>query len=122
MLTRYKIPKTILWVTNLLVIFLVLFTLYRLSTYIAFGRHTISFGDAVPSLLLGIRYDLRWIAFILFPVILMSMSPRLSPFFPPGIRNGGPGTWRLSHLSFLFFLRLDLAAGHITRLRSMQVP
>lgn len=121
MLARYKIPKTILWVTNLLVIFLILFSLYRLSVYFAFKGHEISFGKAIPSFLLGIRYDLRWIAYILLPIILFSIIPELSPFFLAGIKNGGAGTWQLSHLLYLFFLQQVLEAGLIIIPHWMQV-
>ena len=101
MLRRYKIPKTILWVTNLLVIFLLIFTLFRLATFIAFKPKGISFGDVIPSFLMGIRYDLRWIAFILLPVILLSMIPKLSPFF--SARNKKWWTWYLAVVTFIVF-------------------
>ncbi|MBK7291432.1 MAG: hypothetical protein IPI78_15040 [Chitinophagaceae bacterium] len=65
---------------NLLVIFLLIFTLFRVATFIAFKPNNISFGDAIPSFLMGIRYDLRWISFILLPIVLFSMLPQLSPF------------------------------------------
>ncbi|HWR34223.1 MAG TPA: hypothetical protein VN451_11880, partial [Chitinophagaceae bacterium] len=85
MFVKYRISKTLLWVINLLLIFLVVFTLYRFVTFFAF-RHKfypngIGFGEVFPSFLLGIRYDLRWISIILMPVVLFSMSPRLSPFY-----------------------------------------
>ncbi len=71
MLTRYKIPKTILWVINLFLIFLLIFTLFRLATFFAFKSDfkpgKISFTDIIPSFLMGVQYDLRWIAIILLP-------------------------------------------------------
>jgi hypothetical protein len=82
MLRRYKIPKTIMWISNLFLIFLLIFTLFRLATYFAFKPQGISFGDLVPSFLLGVQYDLRWIAIILLPIVVIS------------IKNGGPGTWQ----------------------------
>ncbi len=101
MLSRFKIPKTILWVTNLLVIFLLIFTLFRLATFFAFKPKDITMGDAFPSFLMGIRYDLRWIAFILLPVILLSMIPKLSPFY--SARNKKWWTWYLAVVTFIVF-------------------
>jgi phosphoglycerol transferase MdoB-like AlkP superfamily enzyme len=84
-LVKFRIPKTILWVINLLLIFLLLFTLYRVVVFFAFRNKFysdgISFGEVISSFLLGIRYDLRWIAIVLMPVVLISMSPRVSPFY-----------------------------------------
>ena len=113
MLVKYKIPKTILWVINLLLIFLLIFTLYRLVTFFAF-RHKfypngIGFGDVIPSFLLGIRYDLRWIAFILMPVVLFSMIPRLSPYY--STRNKKIWTTYLALVTFIVFF--FFAAGFV---------
>lgn len=101
MLVKYKIPKTILWVINLLLIFLLIFTLFRLTTFLAFRPPNVSFGDVVPSFLMGIRYDLRWISFILLPVVLVSMFPRLSPFYSS--RNKKRWTWYLAITTFIVF-------------------
>lgn len=101
MLTRYRIPKTILWVVNLLLIFLLIFTLYRLVTFMAFRPKQISITDAFPSFLMGIRYDLRWIAFVLLPIILASLWPKLSPFF--SARNKKWWTWYLAIVTFIIF-------------------
>ena len=101
MLSRFKIPKTILWVTNLLVIFLLIFTLFRLATFLAFRPKGISLGDVIPSFLMGIRYDLRWIAFILLPIIILSMTPKLSPFY--SARNKKWWTWYLAVSTFIVF-------------------
>lgn len=101
MLVKYKIPKTILWVINLLVIFLLIFTVFRLATYFAFKPKNLSFGNLIPSFLMGIRYDLRWIAFILLPIVLISMVSRLSPFYSS--RNKKWWTWYLAVVTFIVF-------------------
>lgn len=101
MLVKYKIPKTLLWVANLFVIFLLIFTLFRLATFLAFRPKTVSFADAIPSFLMGIRYDLRWVSIILLPVVAASAFPRLSPFFSS--RNKKWWTWYLAIVTFIVF-------------------
>ena len=102
MLIKYKIPKTILWVVNLLLIFLLIFTLFRLVTCIAFKPKTISFDELIPSFLMGIRYDLRWISIILLPIVVVSTIPRLSPFY--SARTKKWWTWYLAVVTFIVFL------------------
>ena len=115
MLAKYKIPKTILWVINLLLIFLLIFTLYRLATFFAF-RHKfyqkgIGLDEVIPSFLMGIRYDLRWIAFILLPIILLSLLPRLSPYYCS--RNKKWWTWYLAVATFLVFFFFAAGFGSL---------
>jgi phosphoglycerol transferase MdoB-like AlkP superfamily enzyme len=102
MLVKYKIPKTLLWVVNLLLIFLLIFTLFRLVTCIAFKPKTMSFNELVPSFWMGIRYDLRWISIILLPIVLVSMRPKLSPFY--SARNKKWWTWYLAIITFIVFI------------------
>lgn len=85
-----------------MVIFLLIFTLYRIATFIAFKPASVSIGEAIPSFLLGVRYDLRWIALILLPVILLSMSPRLSPFY--SAKNKRWWSWYLAIVTFIVFV------------------
>jgi phosphoglycerol transferase MdoB-like AlkP superfamily enzyme len=101
MLVRFKIPKTILWIVNLLVIFFFIFTLFRLATYFAFKPADLAFADLFPSFLLGMRYDLRWISIILLPVVLLSLYPQLSPFY--SARNKKWWTWYLAIVTFIVF-------------------
>ncbi|HEY6504912.1 MAG TPA: LTA synthase family protein [Chitinophagaceae bacterium] len=102
MFLKYKIPKTILWVINLLLIFLLIFTLFRVVTYFAFKPKGLSFIELIPSFLMGIQYDLRWIAIILLPIILVSMVPQLSPFY--AARNKKWWTWYLAVVTFVVFV------------------
>jgi phosphoglycerol transferase MdoB-like AlkP superfamily enzyme len=101
MLIRYKIPKTILWVANLFVIFLLIFTSFRIATYFAFRPNDILFFDMLPSFFLGLKYDLRWISMILLPIILVSLHPQFSPFHSP--RNKKWWTWYLALITFVVF-------------------
>jgi phosphoglycerol transferase MdoB-like AlkP superfamily enzyme len=117
MLKRYKIPKTILWVINLFLIFLLIFTLFRFATYLAFKPKNFSFADLVPSFLMGIRYDLRWIAIILLPVIVVSMFQQFSPFYSS--RNKKWWTWYLAIVTFIvfFFFAADFGSFSYNRTR-----
>ncbi len=112
MLSRFKIPKTILWVSNLLAIFLLIFTLFRVTIFIAFKPKGVSFGDVIPSFLMGIRYDLRWIAFILMPIIFFSMIPKLSPFYMA--RNKKWWTWYLAVVTFIIFVFFAAGFGSLS--------
>ena len=117
MLTRFKIPKTLLWVTNLLLIFMGIFMLFRLATYFAFKPKDFSLGDVIPSLLMGIRYDLRWISIILLPIVLLSCIPRLSPFYSS--QNKKWWTWYLAVVTFIvfFFFAADFGSFSYNRTR-----
>lgn len=117
MLKRYKIPKTILWVVNLFLIFLLIFTIFRFATFLAFRPHSFSFTDTIPSFLMGIRYDLRWIAIILLPIIIVSMFPQFSPFYSS--RNKKWWTWYLAVITFIvfFFFAADFGSFSYNRTR-----
>lgn len=101
MLIRLKLPKTILWVVNLFFIFLLIFTVFRFTTFFAFKPKDLSFGDLLPSFLLGIRYDLRWIALVLLPIVFVSLIPKFSPFYSR--KNKIWWTWYLAVITFLVF-------------------
>lgn len=113
MFVKYKIPKTILWVINLLLLFLAIFTLYRLATFFVF-RHKfypngIGLDEVIPSFLLGMRYDLRWISFILLPIVVISLYPKFSPFHSS--LNKKIWTWYLAFVTFIVFF--FFAAGFV---------
>lgn len=110
MLRRYKVPKTILWVVNLFFIFLLLFTSFRVATFFAFHPPDLDFGDVLPAFYLGVQYDLRWISLLLLPIVLLSMSPRLSPFY--SARNKQWWTWYLALVTFIvfFFFAADMGS------------
>lgn len=113
MLTRFKIPKTLLWVANLLVIFFIMFFLYRVLIYLFFllpkGLGLVS---ALPAFALGILYDLRWISFVLLPIVFLSLVPRLSPFYSSG--NKKWWTWYLALITFFIFFFFAAGFGSMS--------
>ena len=69
------------WVLQLFFILLLAFTVLRLITFINFRPEHLSFRDAFPSFLLGLRYDVRWICIALAPLLLIGSIPSVSPFY-----------------------------------------
>jgi len=80
MLIKWRVPKTIQWIVKLFFIYLLIFTAFRVATVVCFKPKTIPVTDLLPSFWLGLKYDLRWIAFILFPIAILSLFPKLAPF------------------------------------------
>ncbi|RYY90430.1 MAG: LTA synthase family protein [Chitinophagaceae bacterium] len=107
MLARTRLPKTLLWVINLLFIYLVLFTGMRMLMLALFKPASESVHDLLPSFFLGLRYDLRWISIVLLPILLLSLWQRLSPFYAE--RNKKLWTWYLAAMTFfiVFFFAAD---------------
>jgi phosphoglycerol transferase MdoB-like AlkP superfamily enzyme len=117
MLLRLRLPKTLLWVFNLMMIFLAMFTAYRVLTLMAFRPEGERWRDLFPSLFLGLRFDLRWISIILLPMIVASLIPACSPFYAP--RNRRVWTWYLAVMTFLviFFFAADFGCFSYNKTR-----
>jgi phosphoglycerol transferase MdoB-like AlkP superfamily enzyme len=110
MLIKLRLPKTLLWVFNLFVIFIMMFTLYRFLTLMAFQPQGEQWSDVIASFLLGLRFDLRWISIVLLPIVIASLIPELSPFH--SMRNRKMWTWYLAVVTFfiIFFFAADFGA------------
>lgn len=80
MLISRRVPKTIQWIVKLFLIYLCIFTAFRVATVFFFKPGNTSVLDLGSAFWLGLKYDLRWIAIILLPIALLSLLPRLSPF------------------------------------------
>jgi len=95
------------WVINIMMMLWVVFTVFRLATFIAFKPTSLTFNQCLPSFLLGLHYDLRWIALLVLPVVLFSIRPSLSPYYSD--RNKLFWTWYLAVVIFivLFFFIAD---------------
>ena len=80
MLISWRVPKTIQWIVKLFIIYLCIFTAFRIATVICFKPASISVFELGSAFFLGLKYDLRWIAIMLLPIALLSLFPKLSPF------------------------------------------
>ncbi len=78
---KWKVAKTIQWMIKIFFIYLCIFTLFRIITVIAFKPKEISITELGPSFWLGFKYDLRWIAIALSPIIVLSVFKKFSPFY-----------------------------------------
>ncbi|HVF97964.1 MAG TPA: hypothetical protein VM871_11610, partial [Flavisolibacter sp.] len=109
MLLHLRIPKTLLWVLNLLLLYTLLFTVFRCATLVFFKPEGESFSDVWPSFLLGLRFDLRWISILLLPVVVAGMVPGLSPYH--SARNKKFWTWYLAITTFVVVLIYTIDFG-----------
>ena len=107
MLIRGRVPKTIQWIVKLFLIYLCIFTAFRIATVICFKPKSISVWELAPAFWLGLKYDLRWIAVILMPIALFSLFPRLSPFFSERSKKRWTFYLGIITLLVLFFYGAD---------------
>jgi len=107
MLISRRVPKTIQWIVKLFLIYLCIFTAFRIATVFFFKPASISVLDLGPSFWLGLKYDLRWIALILLPIALFSLYPRLSPFYSERSKKRWTFYLGLITLLVLFFYGAD---------------
>ncbi len=111
MILKNKLPKavplTIQWLMVLWVIYVLIFTLFRVITVFLFRPVNIPFSSLLPSFWLGFRFDAKWISMILLPIAILSLYPKFSPFFSE--RNKRLWSYYLAVTSFivLFFFGAD---------------
>ncbi len=87
MLTEWRVPKTIQWLVNLFAVYLIIFTAFRIAIVLFFKPVELSTMDLLPSFWLGLKYDLRWISILLFPIAVSSMFKKLNPFYSQKTKN-----------------------------------
>ena len=107
MLIKWRVPKTVQWIVKLFFIYLFIFTAFRIATVICFKPKAISIFELWPSFWLGLKYDLRWIAFILFPISLFSLYPKFSPFYSERLKKFWTFYLGILTLLVLFFYGAD---------------
>ena len=110
MFVRLKIPKTILWTINLFLVLFLFFTVFRVITFFAFKPSGFGIHESIPSFLMGIQYDLRWLSLILLPIMLLSINRSFTPFYSG--RNRRIWTWYFAATFFIifFFFIADLVS------------
>jgi phosphoglycerol transferase MdoB-like AlkP superfamily enzyme len=117
MFVHTRLPKTLLWVINLLMIYVLMFTLFRLAMLVAFKPEDEQWAGLFPSFWLGLRYDLRWIAILLLPIVLVSHFENFSPFYSS--KNKTWWTWYLAFVTFIviFFFAADFGCFSYNKTR-----
>ncbi len=110
MLIRWKFPKTIQWIIKLFIIYLSIFSTFRIATLIFFKPVNIETSSLFSSFWLGLQYDLRWIAIVLLPIACISLFPRFSPFYSERCKKGWAIYLAVLTLLLLFFFGADF--GH----------
>ena len=110
MLLKLRIPKTIQWIIQLFLIFLSIFTGFRLLTLLFFKPANLEFYSLFSSFWLGLKYDLRWIALVLLPIACISLFPKFSPFYSERCKKGWAIYLAVVILLLLFFFGADF--GH----------
>lgn len=81
MFTKWRVSKTVQWLVTLYIIYLIIFTLFRVATVLFFKPAKLPLIELLPAFWLGLKYDLRWIAFILSPIVIAGWFKKLSPFY-----------------------------------------
>jgi phosphoglycerol transferase MdoB-like AlkP superfamily enzyme len=107
MLIKWRVSKTIQWLVKLFFIYLIIFTVFRVATVVFFLPEKTHVSELWPSFWLGLKYDLRWIAFILFPIALFSAVPRFSPFHSQRMKSFWTIYLGFLTLFVLFFFGAD---------------
>lgn len=107
MLTKWLVPKTIQWIVKIFLIYLFIFTAFRVATVIFFKPANIGLLELAPSFWLGLKYDLRWISFILFPIAFLSIFKKLSPYYSERMKKFWTIYLGILTLLVLFFYGAD---------------
>lgn len=107
---RFLLPPTARWVLQLFWIYLAVFTLFRIATLIAFKPANEIVSELLPSFLLGLRYDIRWICIVLAPLLILGSFTWLSPFYSKRNKKAWIAYLTIITLFILLFFGADF--GH----------
>lgn len=84
---KFQLPPTSRWVIKLFLFFMLLFSIMRIITFFTFRPQEVSFSDALPSFLMGMRFDLRWVSILLAPLLIAGSFTRFSPFYSKKVKR-----------------------------------
>ena len=107
MLIKWRVPKTIQWLVKVFFIYLFIFTAFRIATVICFKPAGTGLLELIPSFWLGLKYDLRWISFIITPIAIFSIYPKFSPFYKLSQKKFWTAYLGIVTLLVLFFYGAD---------------
>ncbi|MFT4092696.1 MAG: LTA synthase family protein [Niabella sp.] len=93
-----------------MIVLFAVFSVFRLATCFAFKPEALTFRQCIPSFLLGIQYDLRWISFLVLPVILLGIKPSFSPFYTARNKKLWTGYLAIVVFMVLFFFIADFVS------------
>lgn len=107
LLTRLRVPRTIQWLVRLFSLYLFIFTGFRVATVFFFKPSETLWLDLVPAFWLGLKYDLRWISFILLPIAVFSIYTKFSPYYSEQLKRFWTYYLGLITLLVFFFYGAD---------------
>lgn len=81
------LPRLIRWLSWIGLLYIVLFTLMRLGTWLFFGKHGYSFAQLGSAFFLGLRYDLRSVSLLLMVMLVLGSFSFLHPFKNEGAKK-----------------------------------
>jgi phosphoglycerol transferase MdoB-like AlkP superfamily enzyme len=91
------------------IIFLLIMSLLRLSLYLAFPAQGHSFTGVLPSFLLGLRFDLRYVGILCLLLLLLGSLPVFQPFRTVAGRRIVLSLTAIAAFLLILFYTLDFA-------------
>jgi phosphoglycerol transferase MdoB-like AlkP superfamily enzyme len=104
-----KIPKLIRLIFVVGIIFLLIMSLLRLGLYLFFSKQGHSFSELVPSFVLGVRFDLRYVGILCAALLITGSLTFLDTFRKPAGRKWAFSLIGVSGFLVLFFYSVDFA-------------
>ncbi len=104
-----KIPKLIRWIFWTGIIFLFLMSLLRLVFYFSFSHSGKRLGSLGRTFLLGFRFDLKMVCFLLEAMLIIGSLNRMDPFHSSIGRKAEFILLGIASLFFTFFYIVDFA-------------